>query len=114
MRISDWSSDVCSSDLFAWDQEVSEVVADDDGVRLTTVGGNRWQAQYVIAADGSRSAVRKQIGARMEGGRDDGWYIVVAVAEVEPSGRGAFGERWCRYGEIWGVPVVFKKKQKLK
>ncbi|WP_129788985.1 FAD-dependent monooxygenase [Promicromonospora panici] len=68
---------------FAWEQEVTDVVSDDDGVRITTLGGDRWQAQYVIAADGSRSAVRKQIGARMEGGRDDGWYIVVDVAEIE-------------------------------
>ncbi len=68
---------------FVWEQEVDEVVADDDGVRLTTLGGDRWRAQYVIAADGSRSAVRKQVGARMEGGRDDGWYIVVDVDEIE-------------------------------
>src|SRR5690606_21280271 len=32
--------------------------------------------------DGSRSNVRKQIGARMEGSKDDGWYIVVDVAEI--------------------------------
>ena len=68
---------------FAWEQEVDEVVADDDGVRLTTQAGDRWRAEYVIAADGARSAVRKQIGTRMEGGRDDGWYIVVDVDEIE-------------------------------
>ena len=68
---------------FAWEQEVDELVATDDGVRLSTLGGDRWEAQYVIAADGSRSAVRKQIGTRMEGGRDDGWYVVVDVAEID-------------------------------
>ncbi|GAB3170936.1 FAD-dependent monooxygenase [Myceligenerans halotolerans] len=68
---------------FAWEQEVDTVASDDDGVRLTTTGGDRWRAQYVIAADGSRSAVRKQIGTRMEGERDDGWYIVVDVDEIE-------------------------------
>ncbi|RPF21873.1 FAD-dependent monooxygenase [Myceligenerans xiligouense] len=68
---------------FAWEQEVEGVVADDDGVRLRTRGGDHWRAEYVIAADGSRSAVRKQIGTRMEGGRDDGWYVVVDVDEIE-------------------------------
>ncbi|CAF1190974.1 unnamed protein product [Adineta steineri] len=42
-----------------------------------------WQAQYVIAADGARSTVRKRIGTKMEGNRDDGWFIVVDVAELD-------------------------------
>ena len=68
---------------FVWDQGVATVTSDDDGVRLETTAGGVWQAEYVIGADGAHSAVRKQIGARMEGDRDDGWYIVVDVAELE-------------------------------
>ena len=68
---------------FAWDQAVETITSDDDGVRIGTAAGSSWQARYVIGADGSHSAVRKQIGARMEGDRDDGWYIVVDVAELE-------------------------------
>lgn len=68
---------------FAWDQAVATITADDDGVRIGTAAGTRWRADYVIGADGAHSAVRKQIGARMEGDRDDGWYIVVDVAELE-------------------------------
>lgn len=68
---------------FVWAQGVETVTSDDDGVRLATTGGGVWQAEYVIGADGAHSAVRKQIGARMEGDRDDGWYIVVDVAELE-------------------------------
>lgn len=68
---------------FAWDQEVADVTADADGVTVTTAAGTAWRAPYVIGADGSRSVVRRQIGARMEGSRDEGWYIVVDVAELE-------------------------------
>lgn len=68
---------------FAWDQEVSGLSTDPDGVSVATAGGTRWRSAYAIGADGSRSVVRKQIGAVMEGGRDDGWYVVVDVAELD-------------------------------
>ncbi len=68
---------------FVWDQEVAEVAAAADGVTVTTAAGTAWSAPYVIGADGSRSVVRRQVGARMEGSRDEGWYIVVDVAELE-------------------------------
>ncbi|NCT92618.1 NAD(P)-binding protein [Cellulomonas sp. APG4] len=66
----------------AWDNPVEEVVADDDGVAVRAGGSRTWRAAYVIGADGARSVVRKQVGARMEGSRDDGWYVVVDVAEI--------------------------------
>lgn len=68
---------------FAWDQEVVGVTSDDDGVTLTTAAGRTWNAAYVVGADGSRSTVRRQVGARMEGSKDDGWYVVVDVDELE-------------------------------
>ena len=49
-----------------------------DGRRHAVAG-----SRTPIGADGARSVVRKQIGAVMEGGRDDGWYIVVDVAELD-------------------------------
>ena len=67
---------------FVWDQEITEVLSTDAGVTLTTATGRVWNAQYAIGADGARSAVRKQIGAKMEGDKDDGWYIVVDVREL--------------------------------
>ena len=67
---------------FAWNQEVVGAVSTEDGVALETASGDRWEAQYVIGADGARSPVRKQIGARMEGDKDDGWYVVVDVREL--------------------------------
>ncbi len=71
---------------FAWDQQVTDVASEADAVAITTEGGTTWRAPYVIGADGSRSVVRRQIGARMEGSRDEGWYVVVDVAELDRPG----------------------------
>ncbi|HEX5332217.1 MAG TPA: FAD-dependent monooxygenase [Cellulomonas sp.] len=68
---------------FAFGQDVTALDTDPDGVTATTADGGSWRARYAIGADGARSAVRKQIGAVMEGSRDDGWYIVVDVAELD-------------------------------
>jgi 3-(3-hydroxy-phenyl)propionate hydroxylase len=66
---------------FVWNAEVVHAGSSVDGVELTTAGGDRGTAGYVIAADGSRSAVRKSLGFAMDGSRSDGWYIVVDVEE---------------------------------
>lgn len=66
---------------FAWEQEVDAVTTDADGVTISTTGGDTWRARYVVGADGSRSVVRREIGARMEGARDDGWYVVVDLED---------------------------------
>jgi 3-(3-hydroxy-phenyl)propionate hydroxylase len=66
---------------FVWDSEVTHATSAADGVELTTSTGDRWTADYVVAADGSRSAVRRALGVAMAGSRSDGWYIVVDVEE---------------------------------
>lgn len=66
-----------------WDAELAGLSSDPEGVSVETTRGDRWHARYAIGADGARSVVRKQIGAVMEGGRDDGWYVVVDVAELD-------------------------------
>ena len=66
---------------FAWSQEVSELTTDEQGVSITTAAGDSWRAKYVVGADGPRSVVRDRIGARMEGSKDDGWYIVVDLED---------------------------------
>src|SRR3546814_17946144 len=60
MRISDWSSDVCSSDLQDEKGVAIRVVSKDDHEQTL-------QARYLIGADGVRSMVRDTIGAKMEG-----------------------------------------------
>jgi 3-(3-hydroxy-phenyl)propionate hydroxylase len=66
---------------FAWNQEVGTAVSGPGGVTLTTTSGDSWHADYVIAADGARSAVRSSLGIELTGSRSDGWYIVVDVEE---------------------------------
>jgi 3-(3-hydroxy-phenyl)propionate hydroxylase len=66
---------------FAWNQQVAGVSVDQGGVTMTTAAGRRWAADYVIAADGSRSAVRAALGLTMAGSRSEGWYVVVDTEE---------------------------------
>lgn len=66
---------------FAWNSAVTDVESTPDGVVLTTAAGARWTADYVIAADGASSSVRKAIGTTMDGNRSEGWYIVVDTDE---------------------------------
>ena len=66
---------------FAWDREVATAVTAPDGVTLTTTSGEQWQAQYVVGADGSRSAVRDGIGAALEGPRVASSFVIVDVAD---------------------------------
>lgn len=66
---------------FAWNSEIADATSGPDGVTLTTTAGVRWDAEYVIAADGAGSAVRKALGITMGGTRSEGWYIVVDTEE---------------------------------
>jgi 3-(3-hydroxy-phenyl)propionate hydroxylase len=66
---------------FAWNREVVHASSTADGVHLLTSNGETWTARYVIAADGSRSSVRRAVGLDLEGTRSDGWYIVVDAEE---------------------------------
>jgi 3-(3-hydroxy-phenyl)propionate hydroxylase len=66
---------------FVWNAQVDEVETTPDGVKVTTTASQTWTADYVIAADGSRSSVRRALGIAMEGSRSANSYIVVDVAE---------------------------------
>jgi 3-(3-hydroxy-phenyl)propionate hydroxylase len=66
---------------FAWDREVATAVTAPDGVTLTTTSGEQWQAEYVVGADGSRSAVRAGSARRLEGPRVASSFVIVDVAD---------------------------------
>jgi 3-(3-hydroxy-phenyl)propionate hydroxylase len=68
---------------FHWGEPIDRVQSSETGVTLTGTGGGQWAAQYVIAADGARSVVRKQVGIEMEGSRSENTFIIVDVAEVD-------------------------------
>lgn len=66
---------------FAWNTSVKDVTSTDSGVTVTTTTGQTWEAKYLVAADGARSAVRSALGIPMEGSRSKNSYIVVDVTE---------------------------------
>jgi 3-(3-hydroxy-phenyl)propionate hydroxylase len=62
---------------FHWGVEVTSAESSPDGVRLVDSAGGTWEADYVIAADGSRSALRSAIGSPLEGPRSQNTFVVV-------------------------------------
>ncbi|MFE9816594.1 FAD-dependent monooxygenase [Streptomyces sp. NPDC005773] len=62
---------------FHWGVEVASAHSGPDGVRLVDSSGKEWQAEYVIAADGSRSPLRSAIGSPLEGPRSRNTFVVV-------------------------------------
>ena len=68
---------------FIWGEPIEKVAPGAEAVTLTAQSGHSWQAQYVIAADGARSTVRKQLGIEMQGSRSENTFIIVDVAEVD-------------------------------
>jgi 3-(3-hydroxy-phenyl)propionate hydroxylase len=68
---------------FAWGEEAVRASSDASGVTITTSAGSTWTVAYVVAADGSRSALRKAMGITMEGDRSENSFVIVDVAEDE-------------------------------
>ncbi len=64
-----------------WDAEVTEVASTAAGVELATASGRCFTAQYVVAADGARSPVRRAVGVTMEGSRSQSSFVIVDVDE---------------------------------
>jgi 3-(3-hydroxy-phenyl)propionate hydroxylase len=64
-----------------WDARVIAVETTPEGVTLATADGARWTVDYVVAADGARSAVRHALGIAMEGSRSLNTFVVVDVAD---------------------------------
>ncbi|MFG3030922.1 FAD-dependent monooxygenase [Streptomyces sp. NPDC048253] len=67
---------------FVWDARIEGVRTSGSGVTLVGEGGREWDAGYVVAADGARSAVRGGLGIPLEGVRGEGFHVVVDVADV--------------------------------
>ncbi|GAA2514160.1 FAD-dependent monooxygenase [Winogradskya humida] len=62
---------------FEWEVEVATARTSPDGVTLVDTTGREWAADYVIAADGSRSALRSAAGIALEGPRSEHTFVVV-------------------------------------
>src|SRR3546814_18344905 len=101
MRISDWSSDVCSSDLFL----AVAAIAGDDNAGPCKAGedfGNADCSFGQFTADrfgehpdaGLAGGIRRHVGHNPDG-----------VDRTDEIGRAAGRARVCEYGSIWGVAV---------
>ena len=67
---------------FVWGARVTGVRPTETGVSLTGEDGRVWSGPYAVAADGARSAVRRELGIELEGTRGEGFHVVVDVADV--------------------------------
>jgi 3-(3-hydroxy-phenyl)propionate hydroxylase len=65
---------------FRWGHPVTGVSTDADGVTIETAGGDTLRAQYALAADGARSAMRSGLGIDLEGGRSKTSFVIVDLA----------------------------------
>lgn len=65
-----------------WNSTVSDVESTPDGVTVETDDGNRWEAAYLIGADGGGSTVRNQIDVTFDGTESDTAFIIADVAET--------------------------------
>ncbi len=78
-----------------WSTEVKGIAAHDGGVTLdvaTPAGDYRLESDYILAADGARSAVRSLMGLRLQGNNYEGKYVIadVRMKHDYPTERRAF------------------------
>src|SRR3546814_18086438 len=100
MRISDWSSDVCSSDLKAWQ------LIDAAGCRGLTIGGAMVSDKHCNFLTNTGTAT----AADLENLGEEVRRRVKASAGITQIGRAAGRERGGQYVEISGVAVDLKTK----
>src|SRR3546814_16400982 len=100
MRISDWSSDVCSSDLPQTDIERQALLAEINGLVSGSI-----EAAFDPRAD-QGVEVYEAASARW------GWMAFVVAALVE-LGRASCRARVCQYVLISVVAVSFKKTSQI-
>jgi 3-(3-hydroxy-phenyl)propionate hydroxylase len=67
--------------VFHWQAQVSTVRTAAESVSVTTTDGRSWTGDYLIAADGARSAVRRSLAIHMSGTQSSGYHVVVDVAD---------------------------------
>ncbi|WP_327342095.1 FAD-dependent monooxygenase [Streptomyces europaeiscabiei] len=67
---------------FVWDARITGVRTDPDGVTLTGEDGRTWTGTHAVAADGARSAVRRELGIPLEGSHGEGFHVVADIADI--------------------------------
>ncbi|MFJ3306552.1 FAD-dependent monooxygenase [Streptomyces sp. NPDC086549] len=67
---------------FEWGARVAGVRVMPTGVVLTAEDGRTWTGTHVVAADGARSTVRRELGIPLEGSHGNGFHVVVDIADI--------------------------------
>src|SRR3546814_20110524 len=121
MRISDWSSDVCSSDLIPEKTTLRRIPDDDDiiginrrvGIGALTDRGDVIQAGHPLIVDGAQDddllllgKLRKALCRRNDAHQT---HLDGDRLKSRTIGRQSYSERVCQYEYVWGVAVAFKK-----
>ncbi len=80
-----------------WQSDCTGIRQDHDGVTLdiqTPLGSYTLASRYVLAADGARSAIRAQMGLRLQGDNYEGRYVIADIRMDHdfPTERRAFFE----------------------
>src|SRR3546814_19038037 len=123
MRISDWSSDVCSSDLpgvgAPHAEQLAEHLADfrrGDEIAARRARRAEGIAVHVVAGPGMRQRLTHEVGHRQGAFAFEAGAQVVEEAghEDRPTkiGRASCWEKVCQYGSIQVVAVSLKTKKK--
>src|SRR3546814_20196122 len=114
MRISDWSSDVCSSDLWllANGYKADLKLADMQDKQLRALGAslNRWE----IVPNGSEGYRKAEVTLGGVDTRELSQQTMMVHKVQGQIGRASCRERGCQYVKILVVAVTFKKKIKNK
>src|SRR3546814_17245714 len=117
MRISDWSSDVCSSDLGAQDfQNLTVVVNNVSGLSLTAASGGstligQGEEDTLRGAGGNDTLIGNGGSDTLNGAGGNANIAGGAGADRMQNGRESWRERGCQYVEI-PVGCGSLKKQK--
>src|SRR3546814_19187484 len=105
MRISDWSSDVCSSDLERWATDLCRIWGGRDGW-LTLALVIDCHTRQLLGWQLSRSGRATTAAAALE------QALITRYGTLGQIGRASCRERVCPYVSISVVAVYLKKKRK--
>src|SRR3546814_15200229 len=97
MRISDWSSDVCSSDLIAADYEVPCLLVADASARTVSLAENvQREAMHPADQFAAFAALVKEGRPIEDIAADFGVSPLVVQRRLKPNGRASCRERGCK------------------
>jgi 3-(3-hydroxy-phenyl)propionate hydroxylase len=66
---------------FIWSARIKAARSTAEYATVETEDGRCWDAEYIIAADGARSAVRRSLGIKLHGSRSESVHVVVDLEE---------------------------------